>query len=200
MDHIWDVLNNALSSGLPFLVKSMKIMNILHGCVDNKQISKCISTLIDIDKIFSTTMSSHVTRRSSFVQGSGMLRAFTVAFPNLSHILKPLKRHLMRESAVNGIECGHAITMFGAICGILNISNVCEVVDMFIYTTSRDMVSAAVRLNLVGPLEGGHYTNELCTRGSILSNFIHEKLDDEITIISNAHQVAPLVEIVSINI
>ena len=161
-----------------------------------QQQSEIIQNLIELDLALSTTMTSHVMRRASFVQGSGMLRAFTASFPELSFILKPLKRQLLKKTVMTGIETGHAVTIFGAVCGLLKVADAKTTGEMFIYMTARDMVSAAIRLNLVGPLEGGFYVNELCKKGSVLS---FDKDGSGLTEIDikSAHQVAPLVEIVS---
>lgn len=160
-------------------------------------IEEAMEEWIAVDNLLTITMTSHVMRRASFVQGSGMLRAFTASFPSLNHILKAMKRRLMKESVIRGTECGHHITIFGAVCGLLNISSVNEVIEMLIYTTIRDMVSAAVRLNLVGPLEGGYYISQLCDKGVKLSSQIIADSGADINKLSNAHQVAPLVEVVS---
>lgn len=81
-----------------------------------------------------------------------MIRAYASAFSETSEILKALKRRIMSASTKLGFERGHGSTVFGATCAILKTSDV-ECVNMFLYCLCRDMVSAAVRMNLVGPLE-----------------------------------------------
>lgn len=76
------------------------------------------------------------------------------------------------------------------------------------------MVNAAIRMNLIGPLEGGCLTNELC---SGVNELVESHLQDLInssssssnghgnelqttattTICSHAHQVSPLIEVLS---
>ena len=84
----------------------------------------------------------------------------------------------------------------GAVCGLLSIDDK-TCVSMFLYTNGRDIINAAVRMNLVGPIEGGRLTNELCILISkLIDTHIHcidKKRDEQ----STSHQVAPLIEILS---
>lgn len=157
------------------------------------------------------TMNSHVACRASTTQGSGMLRAFSAAFPAISPVIKVLRRRIVKMMPIQISQAdssGHAATCFGAVCGLLDINHE-TCVSMFLYTTARDMVNAAVRMNLIGPLEGGYVTNELCGGVNKLIEMFLDKIvqncQDEVTSTTGtttasthvAHQVAPLVEVLS---
>jgi len=168
-----------------------------------------------LEKELRATMNSHVACRASTTQGSGMLRAFSAAFPDIAPVLKILRRRILRMTPIlnaSQTDCyGHAATCFGAVCGLLNIDKeTCT--SMFLYTTARDMVNAAVRMNLIGPLEGGCVTNELCNgvNGLIelhLQDLINccndpdendgNKISHTVRCGSHAHQISPLVEVLS---
>ena len=169
-------------------------------------------------------MTSHVASRASSTQGSGMLRAFSHAFPHMALVIKAMKRRVLRVDASLANCTGHAATCFGAVCGLLGIDEeTCA--SMFLYTCARDMVNAAIRMNLIGPLEGGYVTNQLC---QAIEDLIKTQLVPHLRLpltldvststsesaqiptatpvshpymnimdISSAHQVCPLLEILS---
>ena len=57
------------------------------------------------------------------------------------------------EPACMPLVQGHFPVVFGVVCGLLHVSK--ELVDrMFLKMFTRDLVSAAVRLGIVGPIEG----------------------------------------------
>ena len=193
--HIWDVLVNTLSSTLPFLIQSLELFqNVSTKDFDT---STVIRKWLKLDSMLSTTMTAQVTRRASIVQGTGMLRSFISSFPNIAPNLKLLKRCIIQNTIKCKSENGHTVTVFGAVCGLLGVSDIIVVLDMLIYMTIRDMVSAAVRLNLIGPLEGCSFTNSICKKGKELALIIVNENCTNIGNADSAHQVAPIVEVVS---
>ncbi len=212
-EHCYDVLLQTFTSTVPFLVQSC-ILFRNHYYNESSTITSTTTTLgtppkeilkeferLDIE--LCAIMNSHVACRASTTQGSGMLRAFSNAFQTIAPVLKVLRKHIIRMSPVQLQSsyqtdcCGHAATCFGAVCGLLNIDNK-TCISMFLYTTARDMVNAAVRMNLIGPLEGGCVTNELCNGvEDIIEAFLPSLVGVKGDIIENAHQVAPLIEVLS---
>ena len=89
--------------------------------------------------------------RASLSTGTALCRAAVAAFSgdssNISKKLKALKQASKPNSCV-----GHLACVFGAVCGILGVSEKITI-RMFVYVTVRDACSAATRLNVVGPLE-----------------------------------------------
>jgi len=193
--YIWDVLVNTLSSTIPFLIQSLELFqNVSSKEFDT---SAVIRKWLKLDSMLSATMTAQVTRRASIVQGTGMLRSFISSFPNIAPNLKLLKRCIIQNTIKCKSENGHTVTVFGAVCGLLGVSDIIVVLDMLIYMTIRDMVSAAVRLNLIGPLEGCSYTNSISNKGKELALIIINENGTNFGNLDSAHQVAPIVEVVS---
>jgi len=196
---------NTMTSTLPFLISSCKLFRTQYyteSATPSMEESLALSTeTIDkweeLDVALRATITSHVASRASSTQGSGMLRAFATSFPHIAPVVKAIKKRVLRVDPSLSDCTGHAATCFGAVCGMLNIDEeTCS--SMFMYTTTRDMVNAAVRMNLIGPLEGGRLTNELCIA---IGELVHRQLVSKSSAadmnIAFAHQVCPLVEILS---
>lgn len=215
--HTWDVILQTFTSTLPFLVSACSLFRVQYAN-HHEGVSSVSKDVIDqweaIDVALRATMTSHVASRASSTQGSGMLRAFSHAFPHIAPIIKAMKRRVLRVDASLANCTGHAATCFGAVCGLLGIDEeTCS--SMFLYTCARDMVNAAIRMNLIGPLEGGYVTNQLCHG---IEDLIKTQLVPQLTLklsasvsvstsshpyftnimdISSAHQICPLIEILS---
>ena len=152
----------------------------------------------------SATLTSHVSRRASSAQGSGMLRAYIQIFPHIAQPLKQIKKRILQNTSINNNRntlgvCGHAATCFGAVCGLLGV-DLKTSSSMFLYSTTRDMINAAVRMNLVGPLQAGGIVNRICSH---LDQFLDQaivdhRLDGETVLHPlSSHQISPLVEILA---
>lgn len=228
--HIWDVLLNTATSTVPFLLASCHLFRArYHSGSDNLAESLNASPLpkdnaiieqwVELDNLLRSTTTSHVANRSSTTQGSGMLRAFSIAFPRISPVVKALKRTTLKVHSSLADCTGHNATCFGAVCGLLGIDEE-TCCTMFLYTTARDMVNAAVRMNLIGPLEGGRLTHDLClaveklVTEELLNRFEREETKEsncdseteensqhnggpEVLDVAFAHQVCPLIEILA---
>jgi urease accessory protein len=209
-EHCFDVLLQTFTTTVPFLLEAC---NLFRTHYHKGQVSKTSEELQPptkeilrrwetLDVELRATISSHVASRASTTQGSGLLRAFSASFSDIAPVIKALRRQIIIMSPSQTSDCcGHAATCFGAVCGLLDVNNE-TCVSMFLYTTARDMVNAAVRMNLVGPLEGGFVTNELCTGiDELIQTHLIDLVDCEDTnqlVNTNiAHQVAPLIEVLS---
>ena len=208
--HIWDVTLTTVTSTIPFLISSCSLFRnhyYNNGETNSKNDTgrklQVDSSIVDeweeIDRQLRATITSHVACRASTTQGSGMLRAFAAAFPNIAPVVKALKKRTLRVDSTLSDCTGHAATCFGAVCGTIGIDEeTCS--SMFLYTTVRDMVNAAVRMNLIGPLEGGRLTNDLCNDvEKLVVRQIGPRLSCRTAELDTAfaHQVCPLVEILS---
>ena len=65
----------------------------------------------------------------------------------------------------------HGAVALGALCALLELPQQ-MVIDAFIYTSARDMLSAAVRLNLIGPLAAVSLQHEMVSDASAQSSAI----------------------------
>lgn len=89
--------------------------------------------------------------RASLSTGTALCRAAVAAFSgDSSRISKRLKA--LKQASRPNSRVGHLACVFGAVCGILGVSEKITI-RMFVYVTVRDACSAATRLNVVGPLE-----------------------------------------------
>jgi urease accessory protein UreF len=81
------------------------------------------------------------------------------------------KEKSWREEGIEKFH-GHYAPLFGAICGVLNVSQslTCR---MFFRCMLRDIFSSAARLNIVGPLEGAKRQREF----SMVVEKLHENLE-----------------------
>lgn len=95
--------------------------------------------------------------KASLDQGHGMLRVAmqwlgSSASEDSSKFVE-LANRIQQEIDKSSDGTGHFGPIFGLVCGFLELDDktMCQVLG---YCTARDMISAAVRLNLVGPMAG----------------------------------------------
>jgi urease accessory protein UreF/urease accessory protein UreH len=198
LDHAWDVLLQTTTTMVPFLVKSCHLFQKPAGISWDMQIDAWDT----VDRDLSITLTSQVTRRASCVQGSGILRTYGGVYSHIRNQVESLRSRINGTSSSSGNR-GHAATCFGAVCGLLGVSPY-HAANMFLYTVTRDIVNAGVRMNLIGPIEGGHLIHLLCAKISAVLDEIFrcieigaKHLHSEILEPHAAHQVAPLLEILA---
>jgi len=185
IEYAWGVMMQTITTTIPFVVGSCQIFLSDSQQDDNDTVQEWNR----MDQWLSANMTSHVTRRASLVQGSGMLRAYGHCYPHISAKLKQLNR-----SAAKSHQGGHAATCFGATCGLLETPP-SQAASMFLYSTARDMISAAVRMNLVGPHEGSRLIHSLLLR----TDDLHKSNGGFLTSCNweEAHQISPIVEVMA---
>jgi urease accessory protein len=101
--------------------------------------------LHEFDQWFDTTMTNHIANRASRATGMGFLHGATAAFgvESLSVV----------KSAVRSKKTpGHFPPLIGFIAQALTIS-LTETQQFFIYQHARTLLSSAIRLGIIGPLE-----------------------------------------------
>lgn len=90
-------------------------------------------------------LTNQVSRKASLTQGSALLRVASAVFTELP----ALKR--MRESSLeSGTMSFHHALVFGLLCGLLGFDPGTSQ-RAYLFITLRDVVSAATRLNVIGP-------------------------------------------------
>ncbi|KAL3657941.1 hypothetical protein V7S43_017146 [Phytophthora oleae] len=103
--------------------------------------------------------SNHVARKASFAQGAALLRlalsTYGPSYPRVQTLLTIRKEAKKRKQG--GVH--HAV-LFGVVCALLGVSAE-PVQRMYLFVTTRDVLSAATRLNLVGPLEAAKLQFEM---------------------------------------
>lgn len=102
--------------------------------------------LPDIDWMCDAFMSNHVSNRASRAQGQALLASSAQSFG--SDALKKLRAVVLAD----GLP-GHLAPVFGSVTARLEI-HLGDAMSLFVFMQLRGLVSAAVRLGIVGPLEG----------------------------------------------
>ena len=139
----------------------------------------------EIDRLCNAVLSNHVARRSSSVQGRALLATASRVFdsPAISQL-----RQQTREQDVPA----HLAPVFGVLACHLEIP-LDKALQIFLYTLLRDLVSAAVRLNIIGPHAGQRLIFEFSTE---LQQAVERSGELELEEIA---QTAPLVDILQVN-
>lgn len=165
-----NTLENTGSLLLPFVYRANRFPNI--------------EDWIKIDQILHATLTNGVARKASISQGSALLRVASTAFveiPDLKH---------MRECAQKpGIVHVHHASVFGIICGLLGFDSF-TTQQAYLFMTLRDLLSAATRLNLIGPLESASIQHRIFkVADGILKRHMNHSIEE-------AYQTAPLLDTV----
>jgi len=131
-------------------------------------VSEChlnFERLHSLDTELDAFLSNHVTNRASRAQGRAFLAAAEIAFSSrngrgsdkdLDHQTESRRGWWLselRDQMSNRQIKAHLPVVFGAITRLLEIP-LQTAIRIFLYTSARDLISAAVRLNIVGALEG----------------------------------------------
>jgi urease accessory protein len=106
--------------------------------------------LSEFDQLCDALTSNHVANRASRFQGRALLAAARRIFiaPRDSERLDASKEQLLRQP----VPCGHLAPVFGAVASVLDLAR--ETAQrLFLFGHLRGLIAAAVRLNIVGPLE-----------------------------------------------
>ena len=116
----------------------------------------------EVDQHCDAFLSNHVGNRASRLQGQALLSTCERAFTS-----QPLQR--FRAEILGAHSPTHAAPVFGAIASILNL-DADATARLFVFTQLRGWISAAVRLNIVGPIEGQRVQHDLaedCERWTV---------------------------------
>lgn len=169
-EYVVHVLENTGSLLLPFVYCAFKSPNV--------------QTWYKLDKILNATLTNEVGRKASIAQGSALMRTAASVFTEVPSL------KAMRDATLGtGVVYFHHAPIFGMICGLLGFdSGTTQRAYMFV--TLRDIISAATRLNVIGPLGAAVLQHQVAAVAEDLSNkWIDRSLDD-------ACQTSPLLDTV----
>lgn len=168
--YVIQILENTGSLLLPFVYNATK-------CPD-------IETWSRLDRWLEATLTNEVSRKASASQGSALLRVAASVFLETPTLKK------IRETFVgSGSVSFHHAPVFGLVCGLLGFdSNTSQRAYMFI--TMRDVISAATRLNLTGPLGASVLQHQIA---GVAEDLVKKWMDRPI---EDACQTAPLIDMV----
>uniref|UniRef100_M1C8W8 Urease accessory protein F n=1 Tax=Solanum tuberosum TaxID=4113 RepID=M1C8W8_SOLTU len=102
-------------------------------------------------------------RKTSISQGSALLRVAAAVFQEVPYF-KTMREMTLASGAVRF----HHAPIFGLVCGLLGL-NAETSQKTYLFITMRDVVSAATRLNLVGPLGAAVLQHQLAANAEELS-------------------------------
>ena len=107
----------------------------------------------EVDRTCDAFLSNHVANRASRLQGQALLSITARTFSSLA--LRQFRTEVLEAELP-----GHATTVFGRVTRLLDF-HADATARLFVFTQLRGWISAAVRLNIVGPLEGQKLQCEL---------------------------------------
>ncbi|CAH0522620.1 unnamed protein product [Peronospora belbahrii] len=135
-------LHQSANFALPLVFSSHQIVTSEYDFVDS---------ILSLNSRATALYSNHVARKASFAQGSALLRlalsTYAPTYPRIQTLISIQKEAKTRDKG--GVH--HAV-LFGVVCALLGVE-VESTQRMYLFVTTRDVLSAATRLNLVGPLE-----------------------------------------------
>ncbi len=138
-------------------------------------------SLPEIDWLCDAFISNHVANRASRAQGQALLASAERGFGGKA--LKALR------TVVAGEELpGHLPPLFGSVTAALEIQ-FCDALRLFVFVQLRGLISAAVRLGIVGPIEGQGIQHDLIPLADEAAANAEELCLDDIA------QTAPLLDV-----
>ncbi|CAL1388030.1 unnamed protein product [Linum trigynum] len=129
--HLIHLLENTASLLLPFI----------HSATTNPS----ADNLRKLDALLDATLSNEVSRKASTSQGSALMRVAASVFTEIPSL------KTTRDACLTSNFHFHHAPVFGLICGLLGMDPETSQRG-YLFITLRDSISAATRLNLVGPL------------------------------------------------
>ncbi|XP_022999571.1 urease accessory protein F [Cucurbita maxima] len=120
--------------------------SLLLPFVHSTTLSPDLETWEKNDRFLNAILTNEVSRKASITQGSALMRVAAIVFSEISSL------KAMRETSTGtGAVSFHHAPIFGLICGLLGWDSTMSQ-RAYLFITLRDVISAATRLNLVGPL------------------------------------------------
>ncbi|KAK4752364.1 hypothetical protein SAY87_021162 [Trapa incisa] len=164
------VLENTGSLLLPFVYSASR--------------SPDADTLRELDRTLDAMLTNEVSRKASIAQGSALMRVAAAAFTEIPS-LKEMRSHFLGSGSV----CFHHAPVFGLICGLLGFDGEMSQ-RAYVFITMRDVLSAATRLNLVGPLGAAILQHQISdVAEAVVEKWKNRAADD-------ACQTVPLLDVI----
>lgn len=137
-----------------------------------------------LDNVLEATLTNEVGRKASISQGSSLIRVASAVFSEYS-CLKSFRDTCLASGSVSF----HHAPVFGLICGVIGLDSETSQ-RAYMFLTMRDVISAATRLNLVGPIAASVLQHQMThVAESILKKWMDRSVED-------ACQITPLLDVV----
>lgn len=176
------ILENAGALLLPFV------------CSASKQTTTTEDWIL-LDSELHAMLTNHVARAASLSQGKALIRLASSVFPEITDEVKSMraciqeknkKKKTTAAAAARGAHGHHAI-VFGRLFGLLGLDSL-TAQRAFLFLSLRDVLSAATRLNLVGPMEAALLQHRHASLAeAVLVKYANRGVED-------AYQTAPLLD------
>ncbi|KAK8366648.1 hypothetical protein V6Z12_A02G133600 [Gossypium hirsutum] len=167
-----------LDSILPTENTGSLLLPFVYSATMNPTLDNCQK----LDRILDATLSNEVGRKASVSQGSSLMRVAASVFTELPSLKS------MRDVCIgSGVVSFHHAPVFGIICGLLGMDSGTSQ-RAYIFMTMRDVISAATRLNLVGPLGAAVLQHRVA---SVAESMVKKWMDRSV---EDACQTAPLLD------
>lgn len=168
--HIIHLLDNTATLLLPFVYSAL--------------ISPDIETWHKLDRTLNATLTNQVSSKASISQGSALFRIAASVFTEIPNL------KMIRDASLGSKNVYfHHAPVFGLICGLLGMDPETSQ-RAYLFVTLRDVVSAATRLNLVGPMGASVMQHRI----AIVAETVLEKWMNREA--SEACQTSPLLDVV----
>ncbi|CAE5958195.1 unnamed protein product [Arabidopsis arenosa] len=168
--HIIHLLDNTASLLLPFVYSTLK--------------SPDIETWHKLDGILNATLTNQVSSKASISQGSALFRIVASVFTEIPNL------KMIRDASLGSKNVYfHHAPIFGLVCGLLGMDPETSQ-RAYLFVTLRDVLSAATRLNIVGPMGASVMQHRI----AIVAETVLEKWMDREA--SEACQTSPLLDVV----
>ncbi|ETV80094.1 hypothetical protein H257_06489 [Aphanomyces astaci] len=138
-----------------------------------------LDSFVHLDSLAHAMLTNHVAARASIAQGSAMLRVACASSPP-SSVLHRVKREKVH---------GHHVVVLGFVCASLGV-NAITTQRLLLFVTLRDLLSAATRLNVIGPLESAKLLAQVAP---LAESILYAKKDRPL---HDAYQSSPLLDLV----
>ncbi|GAB2233332.1 hypothetical protein Droror1_Dr00002553 [Drosera rotundifolia] len=158
--------------------------SLLLPFVYTAALSRDEETWLKLDKMLDAMLTNEVARKASTTQGSALLRIAAAIFIEIP----PLK--VMREKVIASrtFHFHHAV-VFGVVYGLLGFDHV-TAQRAYLFMTMRDLVSAATRLNVIGPQGAAVMQHRI---GNVAEEVLKKWMDRDV---EDACQTMPLLDTV----
>ncbi|CAG8487443.1 8835_t:CDS:2 [Paraglomus brasilianum] len=148
---------------------------------------ECYEHLERLDKLYDACTSNNVTKRASKAQGVAMLTLYSKSFAEEddqgNNVVSKFKKEVRKRSVD-----GHFPVCFGLVARLVGLT-LERTQHLFLFLFARAILSAAVRLNIVGP----YYSQRLLTDCQL---YVETTLKETNTLRSeDAAQTSPLLDI-----
>lgn len=158
--------------------------SLLLPFVYSAAVSPNIETWHKLDRMLDATLTNEVGRKASISQGSALMRVASAMFSE-----NPSLKSMRDTSLALGSVCFHHAPIFGLICGALGF-DITASQRAYLFITMRDVISAATRLNLIGPLGAAVLQHQIAAIAEvILEKWMNRAVEE-------ACQTAPLLDTV----